>query len=192
MMPRSFLFFSLAVTALIVVGLVLHALRKPEAYQRQKNEAIRHACALYAVLGDEVPASGIAAPTTAVSDNFTYTTCMVDLYDSNCERLATFAVDMFSRELLQVTCPPHPSTADLLTRAQAYWVARDYARNLGMMVSGQPWELVKVETDARTPQTIRFCWALDRCILRVAVDRTNSRLVSATTRKLGQNGYVPR
>lgn len=190
-MSRSILFFSLAVTALVVVGLALHALRKPEAYQRQKNEAIRHACALYAVLGDEVPASGIAAATTAASDNFTYTTCMVDLYDSNCERLATFAVDMFSRELLQVTCPPHPPTADSLTRAQAYWVARDYARNLGMMVPGYPWRLVKVEVSEQSPQIVRFCWALDRCLLRVAVDLSNSRLVYATTCKLSQNGYVP-
>lgn len=191
-MPRSIPFLSLAVTALVVMGLTLHALRKPEAYQRQKNEAVRDACALYAVLGNEVPTSGVADAGTVGSAGFTYTICMVDIYDSGGARLATFTMDMFSRELVQVTCPTYPPTADSLTRAQAYWVARDYARNLGLMVPEYPWRLVKAEVFGQARQMINFCWALHGCLLRVSVDMSNSRLVRAETFKLSQNGYIPR
>lgn len=189
-MPRSILFFSLAVTALVVVGLALHALHKPEAYWRQKKEAVEHAMRLYAVLGDEVPAFGVTTTLTVASDGFTYTVCMVDVYDSGGARLATFTMDMFSHELIQVVCSGFRLTALSLTREQAYCVAHNYAHSLGLMVRGCPWKLIRTETSMRTPH-IRFCWAMERCLIRVVVDSSNSRLVLAETHKLSPKGYIP-
>lgn len=190
-MPRSIPLFGFAFTALFLAGWLLHVQRKPEPYQCEKQAAVQYASSLYAFLGEEVPFYGVATASTVTPDGFAYALCVVELFDAEGVSLAVFVMGMSSRELIYVHCRRFRPTAHLITKTQAYWIARDYVHNLGMMTYECPWRLAKTETDRRTPHIMRFRWTAGESLLQVAVDRSNSRLLYAKAHKITKKGYMP-
>ncbi|MER3475188.1 MAG: hypothetical protein C4335_14475 [Armatimonadota bacterium] len=187
-MSRSIVTFGVGV-ALLVVGIVLwQTSRRPAPYQREKQQSVIRAVRLWGVLSEETPMSAQVEIKRVNSRGFPYAVCVVDLFGEGGHYLATCPVDMFTGELIYIACAMGEPTGAFLTEAQAHRATSRYARDLGLMTPECPWKLVEKETIG---QKACFCWAAGRYLLGVRVDRSNSRLLYASTRALSTTGYCP-
>lgn len=189
-MPRCVYVLGLGVSILALVAVIRPVLHNPADYQREQDEAVKRAVQLYALLGaHEAPVSAVPTVCSTTSGGYAYLVTEVDIYDRNGTRLASVTADLFSGEIIKVTCAIRSDEGGALSEAQAYEVARERARALGMMAEECPWKLVSYSENI--PSRARFCWAAGRHLLRVCIDRANSHLIFAETRKLNPNGYMP-